>query len=115
MGESPKATTIWRLYEHGSGLEITPELMAHLREVASPVPNVRFTCIFSRSDGIVSPSLAQDQVSPLAENICVRASHFGMAVNPVVLLVVADRLAQAHGEWKAFSPKKLHRVMAGLK
>jgi pimeloyl-ACP methyl ester carboxylesterase len=112
IGDTPEATTIWRIFERTSEQEITEELMAHLREVASPVPEVRCTCIFSRSDGIVSPAIAQDTVSPDAENICVMASHFGMAVNPFVLLVIADRLAQKESDWKPFNASGLKRILA---
>jgi len=112
IGDSPEATTIWRIFERTSEQEITPELMAYLKEVASPVPQVRCTCVYSRSDGIVSPDIAQDQVSPLAENICVTASHFGMGVNPSVLLVIADRLAQKEPEWKPFDARGFRRILA---
>jgi pimeloyl-ACP methyl ester carboxylesterase len=112
IGDSPEATTIWRIFERTSEQEITPELMAYLKEVASPVPQVRCTCVYSRSDGIVSPDIAQDKVSPLAENICVTASHFGMGVNPSVLLVIADRLAQKEPEWKPFDARGFRRILA---
>ena len=112
IGDSPEATTIWRIFERTSEQEITPELMAYLKEVASPVPQVRCTCVYSRSDGIVSPDIAQDKVSPLAENICVTASPFGMGVNPSVLLVIADRLAQKEPEWKPFDARGFRRILA---
>ena len=112
IGDSPEATTIWRIFERTSEQEITEELMAHLKEVASPVPHVRCTCIYSRSDGIVSPDIAQDQVSPSVENICVMASHFGMAVNPFVLLVIADRLAQKESDWQPFDAGGIRRLLA---
>ena len=111
IGDSPEATTIWRIFERTSEQAITPELMAHLKEVATPVPDVRCTCIYSRSDGIVSPQIAQDQVSPTAENIGVVASHFGMAVNPFVLYIVADRLSQSESDWKPFNAKSLGHLL----
>ena len=45
-------------------------------------------------------SLARESRS--AENIEVSATHLGMGVNPAVLWIVADRLAQAEGAWKPF-------------
>jgi hypothetical protein len=36
------------------------------------------------------------------ENIVVPASHVGLGVNPLVMVAVADRLAQPEGEWKPF-------------
>lgn len=110
IGGTPEASTIWRIYERMSPDEITEELMEMLREVASPVPNVRCTCIYSMTDGVVAPQIAQDKVSPLAENICVRASHSGMAVNPAVLYVIADRLAQPDENWQPFDARTISRM-----
>jgi hypothetical protein len=36
------------------------------------------------------------------ENIRVPGSHLGLGFNAYVLWVVADRLAQAEGEWKPY-------------
>ena len=113
IGDTPEATTIWRIYERTSAEDITPELLAFLREVATPVPDVRCTCIYSHSDGVVAPAIAQDRVSPLAENISVVASHFGMAVNPAVLYVVADRLAQTDEDWRPFRASPVARFLNG--
>jgi pimeloyl-ACP methyl ester carboxylesterase len=111
IGDTPEATTIWRIYERTSAEDITPELLEFLREVATPVPDVRCTCIFSHTDGVVAPAIAQDRVSPLAENISVVASHFGMAVNPAVLYIVADRLAQTKEGWRAFNASPVARFL----
>lgn len=113
IGDTPEATTIWRIYQRTSAQDITPELLDFLREVATPVPDVRCTCIYSLSDGVVAPSIAQDTVSPKAENISVIASHFGMSVNPFVLYVVADRLAQKEETWHPFDPNPLARFLRG--
>lgn len=111
IGDTPEATTIWRIYQRTSAEDITPELLDFLREVATPVPDVRCTCIYSLTDGVVAPAIAQDTVSPKAENISVVASHFGMAVNPFVLYVVADRLAQTEDDWRPFDPNPLTRLL----
>ncbi len=113
IGDTPEATTIWRIYRRTSAEDITPELLDFLREVATPVPDVRCTCIFSHSDGVVAPAIAQDRVSPLAENISVVASHFGMAVNPAVLYIVADRLAQTGEDWRPFNTSRVARFLHG--
>jgi hypothetical protein len=34
----------------------------------------------------------------------VPGSHFGLAFNPAVMWLLADRLAQAEGDWKPFQP-----------
>ena len=48
----------------------------------------------------------------MAENIRLYASHFGMAVNPLVLYVVADRLAQDEEDWRPFNRNILERLLA---
>ncbi len=107
IADAPEATTLFRIFKRTSAEEISNELMRVMREVATPLPNVRCICIYSRSDGIVSPEIAQDLVSPNVENICVNASHFGMTVNPFVLRVIADRLSQPEDDWRPFNTRRL--------
>ena len=65
-----------------------------------PVPA---TSIYSRTDGIVNWHTSVLRPSATAENIEVHfASHIGLGVNPAALWAVADRLAQAEGEFKQF-------------
>jgi pimeloyl-ACP methyl ester carboxylesterase len=95
----PKATNAWRLYELVAGHKIgAPEIHAPLR-APPPVPT---TSIYSRSDGIVAWQCCVEKEGPLAENIEVEASHFGMGLNPAVLYALADRLAQPAGRWRPF-------------
>ncbi len=60
------------------------------------------TAVYSRTDGVVAWRACVDREGDLTENVEVRASHVGMAMNPDVLLVVADRLAQVPGDWQRF-------------
>lgn len=113
IADTPEATTIWRIFKRTSPQEITPELLDVLREISTPVEGVRCTCIYSQTDGIVAPYLAQDWVSPVAENIRLYASHFGMAVNPIVLYVLADRLAQTDEDWRPFGRNMLEKLLPG--
>jgi pimeloyl-ACP methyl ester carboxylesterase len=53
-------------------------------------PDVAFTSVFSRRDGIVDWRSCLD---PQAKTVEVRTSHVGMAFDPVVLDVVTDALA----------------------
>lgn len=52
--------------------------------------HVRFTSVYSRSDGIVDWRACLD---PHARHVEVRSSHVGMALNPDVYQVVGDALA----------------------
>ena len=111
IADAPEATTLFRIFKRTSEEEFTSELMSFLREVGTPLPGVRCICIYSRSDSIVSPEIAQDLVSPNVENICVRASHFGMTVNPFILFIIADRLAQPEADWAPFDANALQWLM----
>ena len=73
---------------------------------APPVPT---TSIYSRSDGIVAWQCSLNEAGPLAENIQIQSSHSGMGMNPLALYAVADRLAQAPGQWRKFDPKGMRR------
>lgn len=96
-----RATNATRLYEalSGEGVEDDPELRA---AISGDLP-VPATSIYSRTDGIVNWRTCLLRPSDTAENIEVHfASHIGLGVNPAALWAVADRLAQAEGEFKQF-------------
>jgi hypothetical protein len=111
LGGGPEATTVFRILRHTSAEEITNEVMDVMREVVTPLPDVRCICIYSDSDGIVSPEIARDLVSPNVENIRVSSSHFGMGVNPLILFIIADRLSQTEEDWKPFRLYSLERLL----
>ncbi len=60
------------------------------------------TAIYSKTDGVAAWEACVDGEGELVENIEVRASHTGMAINPDVFHVVADRLAQDPDNWQPF-------------
>ena len=96
-----RATNATRLYEalSGEAVDDNPELRA---AIAGDLP-VPATSIYSRTDGIVNWRTCLLRPSDTAENIEVHlASHVGLGVNPASLWAVADRLAQAEGEFKQF-------------
>jgi pimeloyl-ACP methyl ester carboxylesterase len=62
------------------------------------------TSVYTRADGIVSWSTCRYRSGPRRENVEVRGSHLGLAHNPAVLSLLADRLGQAEGKWKPFRP-----------
>ena len=95
------ATNATRLYEavSGEGAHDNPEIR---NAIAGDLP-VPTTSIYSRTDGIVNWQTCHLNPSDTAENIEVYlASHTGLGVNPAALWAVADRLAQAEGEFRQF-------------
>jgi len=80
-----------------------PEQQAARARLSTPL-EVPTTAIYSRSDGIVAWESCAETAGPLRENIEVESSHLGIAHHPVVLLTLADRLAQREGQWKPFAP-----------
>ena len=111
IADAPEATTVFRIFKRTSPEELSNEMMSFLREVATPLPDVRCICIYSNSDGIVSPEIAQDLVSPNVENIRVSSSHRGMVVNPAVLYIIADRLSQPEDDWRPFNLNALDWIL----
>ena len=97
LGGANHAGTILRLLG-GDTSHITPELQARLR-LRPPVPT---TSIYSQSDGVVCWRGCLQAAGLKVENIAVEASHMGMPSHPEVLRIVADRLAQPEGKWKAY-------------
>jgi pimeloyl-ACP methyl ester carboxylesterase len=96
-----RATNATRLYEalSGEGVNDNPEIRL---AIAGDLP-VPATSIYSRTDGIVNWRTSLLRPSATAENIEVHlASHIGLGVNPAALWAVADRLAQAEGEFRQF-------------
>lgn len=73
-----------------------------LQRVRTPLPNVPSTAIFSKTDAVVPWHLAIETAGPQAESIEVFTSHLGLGVSSSVLYAVADRLAQAPGQWRPF-------------
>lgn len=112
LADAPEATTVFRIFQRTSAEEITNELMSFMREVSTPLPDVRCICIYSKSDGIVAAEIARDLVSPNVENIRVTSSHLGMGVNPVVLFIIADRLSQPEDDWRPFKLYSLDRLLS---
>jgi pimeloyl-ACP methyl ester carboxylesterase len=96
-----RATNATRLYEllSGEGVDDIPGLR---EAIAGDMP-VPATSIYSRTDGIVNWRTSLLRPSATAENIEVHlASHIGLGVNPAALWAIADRLAQAEGEFGHF-------------
>src|SRR6516162_6838857 len=96
------ATNATRLYEALSGerIEINSALS---KAIGGDIP-VPTSSIYSKADGVVNWRTCHLQPSATAENIEVYlASHVGIGVNPAALWAVADRLAQAEGQFHQFN------------
>jgi pimeloyl-ACP methyl ester carboxylesterase len=96
-----RATNATRLYEALSG-ETVGEDSELRKAIAGDLP-VPATSIYSRADGVVNWRTCLQRPSDTAENIEVHfASHSGLGVNAAALWAVADRLAQAEGQFRQF-------------
>jgi pimeloyl-ACP methyl ester carboxylesterase len=78
---------------------------AHARaQAAESWPEgIRFTSVYSRSDGIVNWRACLD---PAAHHVEVRSSHVGMGLNPDVLRVVAEALAEPLDKPREVAPSE---------
>jgi pimeloyl-ACP methyl ester carboxylesterase len=96
-----RATNARRLYEALSG-EAVEEQSELRKAIAGDLP-VPVTSIYSRTDGVVHWQTCLLRPSETAENVEVHlASHIGLGGNAAVLWAVADRLAQAEGQFRQF-------------
>ncbi len=99
----PRASNARRIYECTSGGKSASD--ARRRQQVTQTPLVPTTAIYSRSDGVVAWQDSVEPAGPHTESIEVVSSHVGMAVHPVVLYVIAERLAQPEGQWRPFEPR----------
>jgi pimeloyl-ACP methyl ester carboxylesterase len=108
LGGHPQGTNVAKLFELVSGFRADDERLHALISGAPPVPTTSF---MSKTDGIVNWRMSLAQESPIAENIEVSATHMGMGANPAVLWAIADRLAQAEGQWRPFDRRSAWRYL----
>lgn len=98
--QASTAWRVWRLVNRGADASEAVSESALARR-AQPL-SVPTTCIYSKSDGIVAWQCCMSLPAPETENVEVRSSHLGYGHNLETLAVIADRLAQPEGEWRAF-------------
>lgn len=96
-----KANNSWRLYEWITG-ERLDELPSERLDDVRRTPPVPTTSIFSRTDGVAAWRSALEIEGPRSESVEVPGSHMGLGFNPLVLYVLADRLAQSSERWEPF-------------
>jgi pimeloyl-ACP methyl ester carboxylesterase len=97
-----------RLLDSLSHLHVVPAAVPRPWTEAGPL-RVPATAVYTRSDGVVSWQACLLPPARRRENVEVRGSHSGLAHNPTVLHLLADRLAAAEGTWQAFRPGPLVR------
>ncbi len=107
--KSPRLVkALYRMVAHpmGPSAHVMQPRVKPLRE--HQLPAVPMSCLWSVSDGVVPPQEATIEGDPsMYENIRVAGSHTGMGFNAMVLCIVADRLAQAEGQWRPFRAQGL--------
>jgi pimeloyl-ACP methyl ester carboxylesterase len=112
----PLVKALYRLIAHPMGAaahSMQPRAKSLRDRAALPVP---VSCLYSLSDGVVPPQEATIDGDPARhENIRVWGSHVGLGFNPLVLQIVADRLAQPEDGWRPYEPSGvaglLHRAL----
>ena len=105
--EGPESTNplVARLFRHLSGMS-EKEMREQMLNYSNQPPPVPSTAIYSKSDGVVHWRSCLEFDGEQAENVEIIGSHSGMAMNPMVLNVIADRLAQPEGHWRRFKRSK---------
>jgi pimeloyl-ACP methyl ester carboxylesterase len=101
----PLVKALYRLISHpmGTTAHLAQSRAKYLRQPKAL--SVPISCIYSLTDGVVPPQEATIDGNPaLHENIRVPGSHLGLGFNPLVLWIVADRLAQPEEQWQPFVP-----------
>lgn len=108
FANEPKASNASQVYELLSGRRSDDWPGREAMKLPPPVPS---TAIYTRTDGIVAWQGCREQESATTDNIEVEGSHSGLGHNPIVLYAVADRLAQAEGEWGPFDRGGLRSLL----
>jgi pimeloyl-ACP methyl ester carboxylesterase len=110
-GEEETNPMVAQLFERLSGLEIE-DMQERLGGIDPRTPlGLPSTAVYSKTDGVVAWQTCLEQVTPLSENIEIRGSHSGMAANPHVLHIIADRLAQPMDRWLKFDRTRAGRAI----
>ena len=107
MSDPLNADRLRWLYKLLNGQDQLNELDDNISELSSDFPGalpIPTTSIYSKTDGVIDWKRTVCDEIGQSESIAIVTSHFGMGQNPLVLWVVADRLAQPEDDWKPFNP-----------
>jgi pimeloyl-ACP methyl ester carboxylesterase len=81
------------------------------QELLSEPPPMPTTAVFSKADGVCNwLSCYQRGRHPHVQSVQVWGSHCGLTLNPMVWLLLADRLLQAEDDWKPFRSARWSRL-----
>lgn len=106
-GDRSAASPIADQIEHRWRQDAIRMTQAEADKPPLPVPS---SAIYSRTDGVVRWHTCINESGEQHENIEVRGSHCGLAVNPAVVYAISDRLAQPADDWRPFrAPLHLRR------
>jgi pimeloyl-ACP methyl ester carboxylesterase len=103
-GAAPIAAKLFDLI-NGDVAKKNPHAVAKMLE-PPPVPT---SALYSRSDGVAHWQACINTVPgshEQVENIEVKGSHMGLGHNAQVLWIIADRLAQASGQWQPYTERR---------
>ena len=98
----PKAGHLNWLYTLATG-HAPGSHTSFLREY-SRTPDVPLTSVYTRLDGVVPWRSAYQEPGPQCDSVEVCTTHGAMATDPLVMLVLADRLSQPENGWQPFEP-----------
>jgi len=99
-----------RLFQNVAGMS-RDEMQAQMLEFPQGPPPVPSTAIYSKTDGVVHWSSCLEYEGSQSENVEVVGSHSGMAFNPLVIYVIADRLSQPKDAWTPFDRSGLKTLL----
>ena len=69
-------------------------------------PDVPFTSIYSKTDGVVSWQASLEEETDISQNIeILGASHTGLGHNAKVLFVIANILSQPPNNWRLYKDR----------
>lgn len=105
-----RANHATKIFEKTSGYKLSDMCPKLLKNMPTPPP-VPTTSFYSKSDGITAWQCCLEQETEYSQNIEVVCSHMGYGHHPAVMWALADRLAQADGEWKLFDPKFIEKLV----
>ena len=97
-----KSTNATFLYEflNKDKMHHAPEFLERI----STCPNVPFTSIYSKTDGVVHWTSSIENETPLSQNIEIAgASHLGLGHNPICMHTIAQLLAQPENNWQLYT------------